>query len=140
LVVDSVVNSSINFAATPGDVRIYIYVLAMVLFIPFTLDTILFYITGKKGAPSIVRSTMALSLLFILGAVIFHLVIVVGITNNTASIVNNLLTILTGGVTAIIGFHFGGASARQSASQTETSTNREPNEPAGGDPEKRKTP
>lgn len=96
---------------------IYGIILGLIIFVPVLANLVSYHFTKKEDTlPGLVRSLMGLSLIFILGVSVFHLVM--DDTDNDTdekiiSVTNNVLAILSGGVTAIIGFHFGGQQTRQ---------------------------
>lgn len=71
-------------------------------------------VAGKAppGIPGLARAMMALTVIFILGVAVFH-VLVKGVPGGDSSIVNNILSMLAGLLAAITGFYFGGKAAEE---------------------------
>jgi hypothetical protein len=64
---------------------------------------------SPPGIPGLARSTMALTVIVILGVAIFHLLVMpVALTDQTMQAVTTVLTLLSGLLAAITGFYFGG--------------------------------
>jgi len=77
--------------------------------------------SGKTppGIPGLARSTMALTVIIILGMAVFH-ILVNGIHGETdkavnSQIINNVLSMLAGLLAAITGFYFGGKTVEKKA-------------------------
>src|SRR5688500_12421617 len=68
--------------------------------------------SSPPGIPGLARSTMALTVIVVLGIAIVHLLISPGTLGaNAPQIMNNVLTLLSGLLAAITGFYFGGRAA-----------------------------
>lgn len=77
------------------------------------------YTTMKPiGVEGSVRAAMANSIIVILGVAVVYLLIFV--PEIDASIVKEVLLILTGAISSIIGFYFGGRSGREAEAPSET--------------------
>ena len=73
---------------------------------------------APTGIGGLARTTMALTVIMILGIAVFH-VLVTGVSGGNSQtnsqIVNNILSMLTGLLAAITGFYFGGRTAEKAA-------------------------
>jgi len=67
---------------------------------------------APPGIPGLARSTIALTVILILGIAVFHL-LVTGAEGNNSLIINNVLSMLAGLLAAITGFYFGGKTAEK---------------------------
>ncbi|MFC2032709.1 hypothetical protein ACFLUS_05070 [Chloroflexota bacterium] len=70
------------------------------------------------GIPGLARSTIALTVIVILGVAIFHLLTSNGSGSNSG-IINNVLSVLAGLLAAITGFYFGGKAAEKKTDEPE---------------------
>ena len=76
--------------------------------------------SGKTppGIPGLARSTMALTVIVILGMAVFH-ILVEGVKGEAdavnSQIINNVLSMLAGLLAAITGFYFGGKTVEKKA-------------------------
>jgi H+/gluconate symporter-like permease len=132
------------------DIIIYVIILALFALIPSVLDIVFAYISLNKirnrlidkapdrmelkelqefikesgqaptGIRGLSRSTIALTVIVILGIAVFHILVNgIGSThtadNNTQinMIINNVLSMLAGLLAAITGFYFGGKAAEE---------------------------
>ena len=75
--------------------------------------------SGKTppGIPGLARSTMALTVIIVLGMAVFHIV-VEGVAGDkspevNSQIINNVLSMLAGLLAAITGFYFGGKTVEK---------------------------
>ena len=98
------------------------YILAIVAF-P-TILMLVDYIGYKKGGSELRgisgfrRAIIALTVILILGIAVFHLFVNDTDTNSKA-VVNNILSMLAGLVSAIAGFYFGGRFTEKRAEEAE---------------------
>ena len=76
--------------------------------------------TGKAppGIPGLARTTMALTVIVILGISVMHL-LVKGNSANSSQIIGNILSMLAGLLAAITGFYFGGKTSEKKAEEGE---------------------
>jgi len=99
------------------------YILAIVAF-PTILMLADAYIGYKKGGSELRgisgfrRAIIALTVILILGIAVFHLLVNDTDTNSRA-VVNNILSMLAGLVSAIAGFYFGGRFTEKRAEEAE---------------------
>jgi len=68
---------------------------------------------GPTGIPGLTRGALAFTLLLIIGIAVFHLLVFSDSTAN--SLVDKILTLLTGAIASITGFYFGGKTATDAA-------------------------
>ena len=70
------------------------------------------------GIPGLARTTIALTVIVILGVALFHLLTDNGSGDNSG-IINSVLSVLAGLLAAITGFYFGGRAAEKKPDETE---------------------
>ena len=75
---------------------------------------------SPPGIPGLGRSTMALTVILVLGAAIIHLLVIPSELPNR-EIIGNVLSLLGGALASIVGFYFGGKVALDTANQANLS-------------------
>ena len=85
--------------------------------------------TPPSGITGLGRQTMALTILVILGIVLFH-ALVVGIPETSARAIDNALSVLSGALAAIIGFYYGGKAAERKPGEAAEKAEEVPIKPA----------
>ena len=127
-------------------ILLYVSVLALVALLPMVLDIFMAYRSRDKtrnllvekaaadklqlselkellkevgisppGIPGLARATMALTVIVVLGIAVVH-ILVGSSSDKDSQIVNNILSMLAGLLSAITGFYFGGKSEKEKAS------------------------
>jgi hypothetical protein len=70
---------------------------------------------SPPGIPGLGRSTMALTIILILGIGVVHLLVIPSNLGPNTQIVGNVLSLLGGALASIIGFYFGGKTTQEAA-------------------------
>ncbi len=84
---------------------------------------------SPSGVSGLTRGALAFTLLLIIGVAVFHLLIFGG--DGVSGPVDKLLTLLTGAVTSITGFYFGGKLATDAATAAAQPSTITPAKPGG---------
>jgi hypothetical protein len=95
-----------------------------------SLQIIKEYINAEPGgAPGTTRGTMALAIILIVGICLFFLMVYPSDLPNNNEIVKDVILTLTGALTSIVGFYFGGKGATDSNAAERKPSGQKPSEP-----------